>query len=192
MQINREMAKSGYLLWIPLLLASCIHTHETSGLKDKNAFSEYSVRIRQVDLPLNLSCYQELQSIQPGFPESEIRKFGPEECRIFGKIFECENFTAILYLYPADMALPILQTTDKQGRKISALALFETFCGEDETSRDTSWACIHNDLRIELSDSAITFQRDKEGERIQETIKTKVRHRQFYVNSRGKILERTD
>lgn len=68
------------------------------------------------------------------FDRVTIDQFGQENSRINGKIAVANNFTAIIYLYPADIILPIIQTTDRQGKKISELKIYERWCGEDEFS----------------------------------------------------------
>jgi hypothetical protein len=154
------------------------------------SFSNYSSKINQIDLPLQTICDNNLSGYLLEFTDSTIAKFGPEYSRIHGKLADKEKFTAIIYLYPADIILPIIQTTDKKGKKISDLQLFEKYCGSDEFSWSTSWAQINKDLTIQLSDSTITYDRNEEGEIIDSTRKTEVRHRHFYISDKGKILER--
>lgn len=118
-----------------------------------------------------------------------MRHLGPEDSKIFGKLADKEKYTAIIYLYPADNILPIIQTTDKQGNKISNLSLFENYCGEDEDFSGTTWTVINKDLTIERIDSITTFRRNKDGIIIDKTRKTEVQHSLFCINDDGQILE---
>lgn len=88
--------------------------------------------------------------------------------------------------------MPILQTTDKKGIKISELELLEGYCGEDEVSWGSSGFTINKDLSIQITDSASSFERDDKAEIILSTKKLTVKHRQFYINENGKIIERKE
>jgi hypothetical protein len=183
------MAKRIFILLTSLLFLSLTPTNKHFKTIEKLTFLEYSNKIPLIELPLKTNCNQQLDNINLDFDDSTIALFGPTNSKIYGKLIEAKNYTAIIYLYPADIVLPIIQSTDKQGKKISTLALFEKYCGEDETSWDTSWVNINKNLIIQLNDSSITFNRDIEGKIISKTIKTKARHRQFYINNKGKILQ---
>jgi hypothetical protein len=154
------------------------------------SFSDFIKKITQVELPLITTCDQELESLQLDFSQSVINQFGPENSKIFGKLSENKNFAAIIYLYPADIVLPIIQTTDRNGKKISVLSLFDSYCGEDEFSWSTARAQVTTDMSILLSDSTITYKRDSKGEIVDSTRKTVVRNRSFYINEKGEILEK--
>ena len=154
------------------------------------SFSDFIEKIPQVKLPLKTTCDQELESLQLDFSQSVINNFGPESSKIFGKLSENKNFAAIIYLYPADIVLPIIQTTDRNGKKISVLSLFDSYCGEDEFSWSTARAQVNTDLTILLSDSTITYERDSKGEIVGSNRKSVVRNRSFYINDTGEILEK--
>jgi len=154
------------------------------------SFSDFIKKIAQVELPLKTTCDQELESLQLDFSQSVINHFGPENSKIFGKLSENKNFAAIIYLYPADLVLPIIQTTDRNGKKISVLSLFDSYCGEDEFSWSTAKAQVTTDLTILLSDSTITYERDSKREIVGSTRKSVVRNRSFYINDKGEILEK--
>ena len=154
------------------------------------SFDDYLTVIPNIKLPLDLKCEVELNGSTLKFDRTTIAKFGQENSRINGKIAVTDNFTAILYLYPADIVLPIIQTTDRQGKKISELKIYERWCGEDELSWGTSWAKISKDLTITLSDSAIIYKRNGEGEIIEESKTTEVRHRKYQIDNKGRINEK--
>ncbi len=154
------------------------------------SFSDFIKKIALVELPLKTTCDQELECLHLDFSQSVINQFGPENSKIFGKLSENKNFAAIIYLYPADIVLPIIQTTDRNGKKISVLSLFDSYCGEDEFSWSTARAQVNTDLTILLSDSTITYERDSKGEIVGSTRKSVVRNRSFYINDKGEILEK--
>lgn len=165
-------------------------TENESKISKDITFDDYLTAIPETKLPLDLKCEVELNGSILNFDQTIIDKFGQENSRINGKIAVTDNFTAIIYLYPADIILPIVQTTDLKGNKISELKIYERWCGEDEFSWGTSWANISKDLIITLSDSAIIYKRNDEGEIIEESKATEVRHRKFQINSKGQINEK--
>ena len=150
-------------------------------------FENYLSKIPKSNLPLDLKCEVELDGSTLNLDRETISKYGQENSRINGKIAVTDNFAAVIYLYPADISLPIIQTTDRQGNKISELKVYEKWCGEDEFSWGTSWANISKDLKITLSDSAIIYKRNDEGEIIEESKRTEVRHRKFKIDNNGQI-----
>ncbi len=166
---------------------------ETKNINEKEkeiSFNDYLTAIPETKLPLDMECEVALNGSTLEFDRATIDKFGQENSRINGKIAVTENFTAIIYLYPADISLPIIQTTDRQGKKISELKVYERWCGEDEFSWGTSWAKISKDLTITLSDSAIIYKRNEAGEIIEDSKTTEVSHRKFQIDNRGRIIEK--
>jgi len=159
-------------------------------VKNEVTFDDYLTAIPEAKLPLDLKCEIELNGSTLNFDRTTIDKFGQENSRINGKIAETENYTAIIYLYPADIVLPIIQTTDRQGNKISELKIYERWCGEDEFSWGTSWANISKDLTITLNDSAIIYKRNDKGEIIEASKTTEVRHRKYQIDNKGRINEK--
>ncbi len=152
-------------------------------------FDQYLKAIPLIELPLDLKCASELEGSTLDLDTATIAKYGQAFSRINGTIAVRDNFTAIIYLYPADIVLPIIQTTDRQGRKISELNMYDKWCGEDAFSWGTSWATITKDLAITLSDSAITYKRNDKGHIVDESKTTVVRHRKFQIDINGRIEE---
>jgi hypothetical protein len=175
---------------IPILfLLSCEQRIEVDKSTDDITFLEFSNKIKKIDLPLTAKCEKDLIGSTFDFENEIIKKYGSDNSLIYGKLAEKENYTVIMYLYPADVALPIIQTNNKKGEKISSLNLYEISCWEDDTISETSWFKINKDLSIELGDSSASFVRNDNGDIIESTIKSKVRHRMFKINNEGKISE---
>ena len=157
---------------------------------EQKVFDEYLKAIPVVKFPLHFKC-----EIEPNVPNSDIdrstiAKYTREHSDIYGKFAITENYAAIIYLYPADVVLPIIQTSDREGNKISELTVYEQYCGADEFFWSTSWATITKDLTITLSDSTVSYDRNHKGEIIEETRKTEVRHRKFQIDNKGQIKEK--
>lgn len=190
------MKRNLTIILISTALLACVKENKTESKswnerrqKMEYSFSEYSDKIPQIILPLSSSCDIELKGSRLGFTNQEISKFGTETSEVYGKLADKEKFTAIIYLYPADVVLPIIQTTDKKGNKISRLDLYENYCNESETSLETSAFIINEDLSIQLTDTLTTFDRNENDDIIESTKKTTVSRKQFRINENGKIIE---
>lgn len=186
--------KQRSILFLTLtILAACNQSsNEELDIQDQInnkelSFEEYLSIIPTIEIPIILNCEYELRGSDLNFDQKEIDKFGLENSNIYGKIAVTKDFAAIIYLYPADIVLPIIQTTDRNGNKISELQLYDKWCGEDEFSWGTSWADISKDLIITLSDSAIVYKRNDVGEIIEASKTTEVRHRKYKIDNNGRI-----
>ena len=186
------------VLFLGILLFGCTQNQRFESSKSATAplestqisFEVYAGNIAPVALPLIIPCEKEWPVTDVAISEKLIARFGTEGAKIYGKLADTETFTAIIYLVPADIMLPVIQTTDKEGNKISDLPLFEKWCGEDEFSTGTSKAEITEDLTIILSDSVVLYSRNDAGEIIEESKKTEVRRRTFTINESGRINEK--
>lgn len=182
------------LVFITLLLFSCTTNSNSKKnqevKKSEISFMEFSKKLPEIDVPLSSSCDIELEGSSFGFTNEEIERFGIANTTILGKLADTEKYTAIIYLYAGDVVFPIIQTTDKNGNKISELKLNDGYCGEDESSMEFLSFKIEKDLTIQLTGSVTTFERDENGEILEATKKTIVNHSHFFINEDGKILTR--
>jgi hypothetical protein len=188
-----------FLLYILSIFTSCstieeehddvILSRETETFSDSEiTFNDYLNAIPTVQLPIKMRCEAPLTGSKLGFKDHIIEKYGQANSGIHGVLAQTDNFIAILYLYPADVSLPIIQTTDRQGNKISELNLYERYCGEDEFYLGYSWAEISKNLTITLSDSSLVFERDEAVEIIEHSKRIEqVRHRKYFIDERGEI-----
>lgn len=190
------MTKSFTIILISTLLFGCGKGNKTESKpwnerrqKLELTFSDYSEKIPLITLPLISTCDVELKGSRFGFTDKEILKYGTEMSEIHGKLADKDKYTAIIYLYPADVVLPIILTTDKKGQKISRLDLYENYCNESETSIETSAFKINKDLSIQLTDTLTTFDRNEKDEIIESTKKATVSRKLFLINENGKIIE---
>ena len=173
--------------------SSIVKSRETNDPKmtiEQRVFDDYLKAISEVKFPLQFKCEIDPNASNSNIDRTTIAKYTREHSDIYGKLAVNENYAAIIYLYPADVVLPIIQTYDRQGNKISELTVYDRYCGANEFFWCTSWASILEDLTIVLSDSTRTYDRNLEGKIIEETIMTEVRHRKFYINNKGEINEK--
>ena len=172
-------------------LSSCGNSsQEKKETKKMITFSAFKKEISPLSLPIKSNCQTDLVAPKPIFADSIIAKFGLKNGTVYGKIVDAPNYSAILYLLPADVVLPIIQTNDSLGKKISSMALYEKYCGEDEFSKGISWFSVAENgenISIFLTDTATTFERNDKGKVIAKSEKMEIRNREFSINSKGEI-----
>lgn len=121
--------------------------------KEPNGFDVYLKQLPKQELPLSGVCYNEVPWKKNQISDSLIAIYGRESSRVAGLLWETERYTAVLYLYPADVELPIIYTTDRNGKKIDSLQMYDSWCGDFETGYGCSWFEIGADHSIMLRDS---------------------------------------
>lgn len=156
------------------------------------SFKDFSDKIPLLTLPLSSNCETGFNVTRYGFTNNEILKFGRDNCSILGKLVDNEKYTAIIYLQPCDTQLPIIVTTDKYGRKIAELELYDGYCGEEEDFNEISYFSIDKDLNILMTDSSTTFKRDEKIEIIESSKQTTVTYKHFRINTDGKIIKQKE
>lgn len=85
----------------------------------KTAFEQFADSIPQLELPFELSTSDEIEYV-----ESNSR-FIPEGAALIGKLKSQSNKWLIIYSYPADIRLPILEVYDNNGKKLHEIQLFD-------------------------------------------------------------------
>ena len=107
-------------------------------------FQEYINFMATVQLPLMITCNN------PYFPTYEMYRnneyganFKPDGATIIGKLQSNDKFAAIIYSYPADISLPILETYNISGAKIDELQLLNyPRCINDVDSIETNSSLV--------------------------------------------------
>lgn len=177
-----------YFLFIFLTYLSCSQKVKPIHPKRDVSFEEYVSKIDKIKLPLEGRCTKDLSGQRFNFDADIISKYGIDNAHIYGVLAEEKNYTAILYLQATDVSLPVIVTTNKKGKKIASLNLYEISCWEDEEIEEVSWFKINENLRIELGDSSTTFQRKNNKHIIETSRKSTVRNRTFEIDLKGNIL----
>lgn len=177
-----------YLLFIFLAYLSCSQKVKTIHPKHDVSFEEYVSKIDKIKLPLEGRCTKDLLGQRFNFDAEIISKYGIENSQIYGVLAEKKNYTAILYLQATDVSLPVIVTTNKKGKKIASLNLYEISCWQDEEIEEVSWFKINENLTIELGDSSTTFKRKGGKDIIESSRKSTVRYRTFEIDIKGNII----
>ncbi len=109
-----------------------------------DSFTDYLEAIPKIKIPTRYSCNNSYEWINL---ESKYR---PKGSSIMGKLNSINGNHFIIYTYPADITLPILEIYNNEGSKLNQLVLLDmahcSFEAEDEHSRFT----VPNDSLIFL------------------------------------------
>ena len=110
-----------------------------------------------IQLPVLITCNEPYFENFEKFRNNDFGAgFKPEGGTIIGKIKVTHQFVAIVYSYPSDIALPILETYNLKGEKIDQLQLVNLInCAEDftDTIEANSSLIISQDTIIQIIDS---------------------------------------
>ncbi len=106
-----------------------------------------------------------------------------------GKIYQTEDFIAIISVVPADIATPVLTTYDKKGKEIDSFFMYPT-AGGDMGYYSTNVITLKKNREFFLTDSVLTRKINREGtDEIPGTDLLRVTKKKFRVTDRGKIEE---
>ena len=83
-------------------------------------------------------------------------------CNVLGRLFENENFIAILVVVPADVETPKIITLDKNGNRIDSYLVFKNVQG-DMGFYSWNFGKIFPDMKIQYIDSTLTRKINPEG-----------------------------
>jgi len=112
-------------LFIGLIcLASCSMSDSVCDKETKTEFENYVCEIPLLSVNFGLTCAEPIEHI-------DIKsKFTPEGAGIVGRLRSIDNYSFIIYSYPADIRLPILEVYNQKGNKINQTPLLnQNDCG---------------------------------------------------------------
>jgi hypothetical protein len=152
-------------------------------------FSAFYTKIPETTLPFICYCNKQLTPFKTGISDSAVKKYSNiADAMVYKRLPTTgDNYCAIIYLIPADVQVPVLVTYNDSGKEISRLNLYEKHCGEDELSSGLTWADITIDKKIIVHDSSSDFERDKQGNILEETRKIRVKSKNYSIDKTGKI-----
>ncbi len=107
---------------------------------------------------------------------------------LIGKIFEGENFVAIIGVVPNDTGSPMILIFDRNGIKLDSYLLYET-AGGDMGYESKNTVTINPSKEIAFVDSTWTMKLNKEGTNVVEgTDSLTVSRKKYLISDGGKIL----
>lgn len=116
------------------------------GESNDESFVEFFSKIPKLEVGYKTVCYQmELVS------DSIESIFKSNGATILGRLNPINDFYFIVYIYPADLPLPILEVYDKQGEKMNDVQLFNYgFCTDMLADNQYSSFEILTNEKIEI------------------------------------------
>jgi hypothetical protein len=119
---------------------------------------------------------------------NRISEFLPD-FHALGKIYQTDEFIAVISIVHADIATPVLTTYDKDGKEIDSFFFYPT-AGGDMGYYSKNIITLNDNRVIVLTDSTLTRKINEEGSNeIPGTDSLSVTTKQFRLNDRGAIEE---
>ena len=165
---------------------------ENKLIIDNKEFQSFVNQLPQIETPLTFNSKKNKQIESAEIKENPFSTKLREEdgCfNILGKLFETKNYIAILGIVPADMAIPVIFTLDKNGNKIDKYFVFKNAQG-DMGFYTWNIGTIFPDKQIQFIDSTITRKINPEGtNEIPGTDSLSVVTNKYQISEDGKFIE---
>jgi len=151
---------------ILLFLVSCTsnnNTNETSNEISDNtesvdvkpidiSFENYLLTLQNIELPYKLDCNTQFEYTNK-IPESLSKIYKEPGGTPYGMFQVFDSIYAIIYMFAADIYLPVLYTYDNEGNSISKLQLLDKLCASDVDYKVKEFTEILSDFSIICIDS---------------------------------------
>lgn len=169
----------------------CLGFTECSN-KENKEFRNFLKQLPKIETPIifnyneeyNLKLLFLINDLFFNKIQNELSGFG-----VYGKLFETENFIAILGNIPTDTGAPIILTYDKNGNKIDSYLVYSTAMG-DMGRYTWNKETIFPDMTIDFTDSTITRKINADGtNEIQGTDSLTVTRKNYRISETGKFIE---
>jgi hypothetical protein len=167
------------------ILGSCRGQHYNV---DKD-IAELSYKLPKIETPIIFNSNNELKfkAIELGDNGILIKLRDKNHFSVIGKLFETENYIAIIGYIPDDVGTPILEVFDKKGNEIDFHPIYETVMG-DMGHYTSNYVTIFPDRQIQFIDSTITRKINKDGtDEIPGTDSLSVTIKRYKITDKGTI-----
>jgi hypothetical protein len=171
----------------------------TSGIKLNNnqsidtitTFDNYIGLMPSLMIPVKITCDDQPYPIPDLYNNRSYgRMFRPEGAAIIGKLRTTNKYVAIIYAYPADISLPILETYTLEGVKLDQLQLFNlSSCVTDfnDTIETNSSFLIFENFDIKIIDSIFNTTTHTDGNIVRTFKQTNVK--KYMIDDSGMITK---
>lgn len=106
----------------------------------------------------------------------------------YGKIYDDDRITGIIYTVASDISVPVLVTYNKAGKKIDSLNLFQNASGFGLESEVYERVMLLPDKTIQVIDSVVKWDLNKTGDdRIEGSEKVAIDSFYYLVDKNGKF-----
>jgi len=131
-----------------------------NNFKKPKRFEQFVEQIELIKTPFALKCGDEMEH------RNLNSKYVPEGASILGRMKSINNHHFIIYIYAADIMLPILEVYDKSGLKIKEKQLFNYGSCSFESPNTTSRFRIENYSTIIIENLNIKSQSTISSEKV--------------------------
>jgi hypothetical protein len=181
--------KRVFLIILILLSVSCScsksHKKANNILNDSLDFNNYVNRIKKIDIPYNLDCYQDIACISDStIPADLIKRFRHKDL-IVGRFIDSGKFISIIYAGIGDILYPTLFTFKKDGSVIDSLYLFSIDCGDSPDAWTHANSTLNGNGIITMIDSTGVYLSDSTDV----TDSVSVNIQKFRLDQSGKFLK---
>ena len=114
------------------------------------SFLDYIKKIEKIDIPVTYTCQDNLKHI-----DDLESKFIPDGAAIMGLVNSIDKCHFIIYSYPADIRLPILEVYSNKGEKVKEVTLLDIESCPFDDENLISRFDILNDTTIRLENISI-------------------------------------
>jgi hypothetical protein len=172
-----------WLVFLGTLLSYCSFKKQSDS-KEITFQSVYD-SLDKIELPLQLtpeSWHKIAKERAEKYPS-----LSTDYTRPVAKIYDGTDFKLVLFISQTESAAPILYSVNKKNEIADTLFLMGDWASNDPENGTQEYVTINKDLTIQLLDSAFTWRVDSLGERIQSSMKTKIKLEDYKVLKSGKI-----
>lgn len=123
-------------------LNSCSVNDSICDKESKTEFEKYICEIPLLSAGFSLTCAEQIEH------HNFKSEFTPEGAGIVGRLKSIGSHSFIIYSYPADIRLPILEVYDQKGEKINETPLFDEYDCSIDSPTTSSRFRIENETTI--------------------------------------------
>ncbi len=162
-----------------------------SCVEKSNDFYEYSKQLKRFQTPLELRTI-----VYPGdkvSAQSESELFSKYKLQdassVFGVIYAEKDFTGIIYTVAGDIAVPVLVTYDKTGRKIDSINLFARSTGYGLDRETYERVIFLDEGEILVVDSTVTWMLNAaKDDRVENSEKVNMDSIVYKIDKSGRLI----
>jgi hypothetical protein len=165
----------------------------TFGCRNQNNdFEKYTSQLQLIKTPVVFETikYPEAQ-LPENYNKDLFERFKLEAAQsAYGKLYENNNSTGIIYTVAGDVAVPFLVTYDKTGTKLDSFNLFQNASGFDVESECYERVLLLPAQKIQVRDSTIKWKLNESGDdRIEGSETVSIKTFNYAIDKKGKIIK---
>jgi hypothetical protein len=160
-----------------------------------NQFDKYVGQLESLPTPLILKTieYPEIKG-QQNYDSALFTQYKLNDAQsVYGKIYDDDKMTGIIYTVAGDIGIPVLVTYDREGSKIDSVNLFSNASGFGLESEVYERVILLPNKTIHVFDSIVKWDLNKTADdRVEGSEKVFIDSFKFVVGRNGKISRHKD